>query len=394
MKLPYISTKIFYRCYALVLLGIIFSCNSSITNEDVCDQSIDIYPSDSIKNEIIAGFKKYYSDIKNGQILIHQLQKHLSDNDTSHEVVKIKFEKGDFANSRVIFDIIYISKDSIRKSFNGDNLYYLSRENMTLIKWDNNKEILKNNCEYHFKYLPILKPKQFAENILEKGKLEICDSNYIIIYNNVKFYINKVDYSLMRVIENIHYNGELQYLDRRIVNQSFNINLNRWLLNDSHLPKDYCLIDYTSDNPTIYGLTEGSNFKHFEKVDISGRLINTELFQNKVILLDFWYLSCQPCRLSLPMLINLSNIYEDDLIIIGINSVDKDYTIVSEYINRHNITFIQILDLDRSIRDSFDVVLYPTFYLINRNGKVYRTINGFTKDIEKQLITDISSLLS
>ena len=40
-------------------------------------------------------------------------------------------------------------------------------------------------------------------------------------------------------------------------------------------------------------------------------------FKGKVMLLDFWYLSCYPCLKAIPDLIKLQKEFKDDLVIIG-----------------------------------------------------------------------------
>src|SRR6187402_3056684 len=46
----------------------------------------------------------------------------------------------------------------------------------------------------------------------------------------------------------------------------------------------------------------GSRFSHFKTTDIDGNKINTKNLEGKIIVLNFWFINCPPCRMEMPEL--------------------------------------------------------------------------------------------
>ena len=61
----------------------------------------------------------------------------------------------------------------------------------------------------------------------------------------------------------------------------------------------------------------------FSLPDLSGKTVSLEQFRGKVVLLDFWATWCPPCRMTIPLLINLQEQYgKKGLIILGVSIDD------------------------------------------------------------------------
>ncbi|MFH1050395.1 MAG: TlpA disulfide reductase family protein [bacterium] len=105
---------------------------------------------------------------------------------------------------------------------------------------------------------------------------------------------------------------------------------------------------------------------------VQNKVVKLIEFKSKIILLDFWYLSCPPCIQAIPMINDLYKKYKkQDLVVIGINSKDnpKENSHLDNFIKKKNISY-PLLFVDKSVDSLYQVKAYPTLYLIDKKGKV------------------------
>jgi peroxiredoxin len=99
--------------------------------------------------------------------------------------------------------------------------------------------------------------------------------------------------------------------------------------------------------------------------------------RGKVVVLNFWTLTCQPCVEELPSLLELSEILErrDDIEVVAL-STDKNWNEVRALFppgNRLKVLF----DPDRKVvRDKFGTRLFPETWVIDRRGVVRLRVDG------------------
>ena len=113
-----------------------------------------------------------------------------------------------------------------------------------------------------------------------------------------------------------------------------------------------------------------------------------------LLLLDYWYMSCAPCRKSMPTLYKLHEAYhEKGLRIYGINPVDK-----TEHIKRFQSekkTPYALLAGGKDCTDSLGVNGYPTFVLIDsKSKKILYHYSGFSETLYEELSVIIEEALT
>ena len=131
---------------------------------------------------------------------------------------------------------------------------------------------------------------------------------------------------------------------------------------------------------TLEGLKEGTS-------------IHLADYKGKVVILDFWATWCPPCRRELPILQKIYEEYNDKdknknkgFVFIAVNS-REDRDAVQRYIEKEGFTFPVALDNDGKVGDLYKVEAYPTMVLIDKKGKIFKTVVGLEhrKAIEKSL---------
>ncbi len=123
--------------------------------------------------------------------------------------------------------------------------------------------------------------------------------------------------------------------------------------------------------------------------DVDGKVVTSDQFKGKVVVLDFWATWCPPCRTEIPGYIRLQKKYAaDGLVIVGV-SVDTDGPeVVRKFMKEFGINY-PIVMADDAVVDAFAPIQgYPTTFIIDREGRVRNKKLGRepTEDYEKEIL--------
>ncbi|WNZ45451.1 thioredoxin-like domain-containing protein [Leptolyngbya boryana CZ1] len=124
------------------------------------------------------------------------------------------------------------------------------------------------------------------------------------------------------------------------------------------------------------------------------RPLSLKEFRGRILLLDFWTYGCINCIHSLPDLKYLEDKYHDRLTILSIHSAkfenESSIENIRQAILRYEITHPVLVDRDFQVWESYAVRAYPTFVLIDANGRIVRTIAGEgRRELLDQLIGEL-----
>lgn len=136
-------------------------------------------------------------------------------------------------------------------------------------------------------------------------------------------------------------------------------------------------------------LSNGTKFIPFTGVNISNKFysIDSNSIENKLILIDFWYVACAPCIRAMPILARISNDYKGQgLEVLGLNPIDSSsYGMenIKKFAAKYNVNY-QLLTIDKDISDAYLINSYPTLYLI-KNGTIIYSHIGYSEDKMREL---------
>lgn len=125
-------------------------------------------------------------------------------------------------------------------------------------------------------------------------------------------------------------------------------------------------------------------FLEFSLPNIQDKEIYITSFLGKVILIDFWASWCGPCRIKHPELIKLKKKFEDanfDIVSVSIDD-NKDKWIKA--IKKDNLTWTNLIDIDKRVNNELGIEAIPFNYLIDENGIVLG-VNLSLEQIENEL---------
>src|SRR6267143_1994757 len=135
--------------------------------------------------------------------------------------------------------------------------------------------------------------------------------------------------------------------------------------------------------------------------DLDGKDATLTQYKGKVVLVNFWATWCEPCYVEIPWLIEMQQKYEaKGFMVLGISMDDEGKSAVAPFLakERFNVNgqklpmnYPIVIGSD-DVADKFGGLLgYPTSFLISRDGKIVKKVQGLisyeelTKAIESQL---------
>jgi len=120
--------------------------------------------------------------------------------------------------------------------------------------------------------------------------------------------------------------------------------------------------------------------------DLDGKDVPLNQYKGKVVLVNFWATWCEPCQIEIPWLIEMQQKYSSKgFTILGVDVDDEGDNVVSAYTakERFNVNGEKlpmnypILRGNDAVADKFGGLLgYPTSFLISRDGKIVKKVQG------------------
>jgi len=129
-------------------------------------------------------------------------------------------------------------------------------------------------------------------------------------------------------------------------------------------------------------------------VDQKGETIKLSSYRGKVIYLDFWASWCIPCKESMPLFNKLrEHLKGSGFEVIAVNLDDMPEK-GREFLQHHPVDYPVVTALHDDISDLYQLYGLPTSYLIDRNGILKYSHQGFRKGDMKKIKKQIWALLN
>ncbi|MGG1660789.1 peroxiredoxin family protein [Brevibacillus sp. NRS-1366] len=127
------------------------------------------------------------------------------------------------------------------------------------------------------------------------------------------------------------------------------------------------------------GTQKGQVAPDFSLTDLNGNEVKLADFAGKRVLVNFWATWCPPCRIEMP---HMQKFYEDyqakDVVILGVNLTpsEKNMDVVKDFVQGQQLTFPIVLDQKGEVTQTYQVVAYPTTYMLDSNGVIREKFQG------------------
>ncbi|RZK39455.1 MAG: TlpA family protein disulfide reductase [Pedobacter sp.] len=116
----------------------------------------------------------------------------------------------------------------------------------------------------------------------------------------------------------------------------------------------------------------GSVAPAFKVLDVkTGKTVSLHAFRGKVVVLDFWYFSCMPCRTLMPKLQNLQKRFDTDkVVVLGINVKDNNINEIRQFIHEKKIDYQTFSKPEPSLISDYKLQAFPTTLVLDKHGKI------------------------
>ncbi len=140
------------------------------------------------------------------------------------------------------------------------------------------------------------------------------------------------------------------------------------------------------------------DFNNLVLLDINGNRIPPNFFNDKIIVLDYWFIGCAPCYSKIKELRKVQEYFKSDssIQIFAVNNGNDDsFSSFVQECERRKFDNFSLYDQGGYFSKKYSVQAFP-FELIIKNGTIVSTSIGFNEDMKllytKKLIDQIKHL--
>lgn len=135
----------------------------------------------------------------------------------------------------------------------------------------------------------------------------------------------------------------------------------------------------------------GAKFSYFKTSDIDGNKLSSKNLKGKILVLNYWFINCPPCRLEIPELNKLTEQYKNDSAVVFVAvALDEKYSL-KKFLKTSPFRYA-IVDNGRYIADEYRINSYPTNVVIDQEGKIYFHSTGYSMNIAHWINKSIDEL--
>jgi peroxiredoxin len=138
----------------------------------------------------------------------------------------------------------------------------------------------------------------------------------------------------------------------------------------------------------------GQAAPNFKVSTTSGQQVSLENYRGHVLVLDFFATWCQPCRASIPHLVEMNRKYgKQGLQVLGMSADEDGEKDVKAYADKNRITYPVALAGESTLAD-FGVRSVPVMFVIDKKGRVAEVFRGFTDEVASSSEQLVKKLLA
>ena len=124
------------------------------------------------------------------------------------------------------------------------------------------------------------------------------------------------------------------------------------------------------------GIRKGELAPDFELSTLDGETVKLSDYKGQRVMLNFWATWCPPCRAEMPDMQKFQKNKDVQVLAVNLTETESDPDNVQEFMDELNLTLTTPLDVESAISNEYNVVAYPTTYMIDSNGRIQFIMMG------------------
>lgn len=165
--------------------------------------------------------------------------------------------------------------------------------------------------------------------------------------------------------------------------------------NQDHISADDQPVPPGFHPPKAYStplLTVGSVAPDWTLTAANGEKVSLTQLKGKVVVIDYFFIGCYGCMLSLKPLNALHQKYQHQNVgLVSVTERDNKKSVAAFRI-KYNINY-PIYTNGADMVKAYHIESFPTFYVIDQQGKIAGTIVGYSDDFESKISAMIDALV-
>ena len=129
----------------------------------------------------------------------------------------------------------------------------------------------------------------------------------------------------------------------------------------------------------------GCKVPGFKFTALNGDEVNLADLKGKVIVMNFWFVECAPCRFEIPGLNRLANEYASNKDVIFLAFARDNSATVKDFVQDHPFDF-KIIPHDDAFPEKYCILGWPTNMIVDKQGSLRFIHAGGTISGDKEII--------
>ena len=130
----------------------------------------------------------------------------------------------------------------------------------------------------------------------------------------------------------------------------------------------------------------------FSVVSLNGKKLSLKNLTGRVIVLNFWFTGCGPCKAEIPKLNQLVNKYKNKKVTFIAFALDDDKALLKKYLKLNPFDY-EIIPGSEAIAKDYKITAYPTHIVINQKREIIARIVGGINYIGENISRVIDRIL-
>lgn len=123
--------------------------------------------------------------------------------------------------------------------------------------------------------------------------------------------------------------------------------------------------------------TTGKDFGRFKTTDMYGKAWNLKELKGKIVVFNFWFINCPPCRTEIPHLNKLVEKYKDQSDIVFLAVALDEKSEIENFLKQIPFQY-NIVDNGRWLAQNYGINSFPTNVIVDREGVVRFHASGYS----------------